>query len=238
MIRIAAIEDEPSIRCEVYEYIRQGAEADTGVNVEIKTYESAEEYLSSGKDYNLVVSDIALTGMSGLELARRIKKKNPEVYIVFLTSHTEFALDSYYIEANQYILKTDMEKRLPQLVEKTIARIKRSYEEFCWIKTNRELRKVFLKDIIYICKVKGSKYIKYITAEEVYTERVSINQIFDAIHNSAFVFADRAHILNVNHIKRMRGCSIHMDNGEEIVVNRAQFTQVKEKIMEYWRTER
>lgn len=46
MIRIAAIEDEAAIRHEVYEYIRQAAEADTEVNIEIKMYESAEEYLS------------------------------------------------------------------------------------------------------------------------------------------------------------------------------------------------
>lgn len=162
----------------------------------------------------MVITDIDLPGMSGLELGKKVKEKNPEVYLAFLTSYTEFAPDSYVIEANQYILKRDMESRLPRLVQKVIAGIKKSYEEFCWIRYNRELQKVFLKDIIYICKIKSSKYIKYI------------------------IFADRAHILNMNHIKRLRGTSIYMDNGEEITVNRVQFMQVKEKIMEYWRISR
>lgn len=238
MIKIAAIEDEAAIRHEIYGYIRQGAEADTEVNVEIRTYGSAEEYLSSEKDYDLVITDIDLPGMSGLELGKRVKKKNPEVYLAFLTSYTKFASDSYIIEANQYVLKKDMESRLPGLVEKVIARIKKSYEEFCWIRSNRELQKIFLKDIIYICKIKGSKYIKYVTAETIYTERLPINQIFDNICNNAFIFADRGHILNMNHIKRLRGTSVYMDNGDEIIVNRVQCMQIKEKIMEYWRVSR
>lgn len=156
MIRIAAIEDEAAIRHEVYEYIRQAAEVDTEVNIEIKMYESAEEYLSSAINHDMVITDIDLPGMSGLELGKKVKEKNPEVYLAFLTSYTEFAPDSYVIEANQYILKRDMESRLPRLVQKVIAGIKKSYEEFCWIRYNRGLQKVFLKDIIYICKIKST----------------------------------------------------------------------------------
>ena len=106
------------------------------------------------------------------------------------------------------------------------------------LESKNQVEKIFLKDIIYICKIKGSKYIKYVTAETIYTERLPINQIFDNICNNAFIFADRGHILNMNHIKRLRGTSVYMDNGDEIIVNRVQCMQIKEKIMEYWRVSR
>lgn len=41
--------------------------------------------------------------------------------------------------------------------------------------------------------------------------------------------------MNVNHVKRLKGNIIYMDNGEEIEVSRVQSIQVKEKIAEYWR---
>ena len=50
--------------------------------------------------------DIELgNGMTGLEFGRLLRKTYPNRGLVFLTSHTEFALESYEIEADQYILK-------------------------------------------------------------------------------------------------------------------------------------
>ena len=55
------------------------------------------------------------------------------------------------------------------------------------------------------------------------------------INYNGFIFADRAYVVNVNHVKRLKGNIIYMDNGEEIEVSRVQSIQVKEKIAEYWR---
>lgn len=236
MIRVAAIEDDEVVRQEIFENIQRSIGEDE--EIEISVFPSAEEYLASEVGYELVITDIELPGIDGMELAMRVKAKNPEVYLVFLTSYTEFAAESYIIEAYQYILKKDMEERLPCLVEKVIAEIKRSYEEFCWIANNRKAVKVLYKDILYIRKVKGSKYIEYVTAEETYTERLSINQVFDKLHSPAFILINRAYIINVYHIKRMKGTIIYMDNGEQIIIGRGQSGHVKEKIAEYWRMSR
>ena len=98
MIKIATIEDEENIRQEIVRYIKKGIGSIEGV-----VYESAERYLLVGGRYDLVISDIELPGISGLELGKRIKENNPDVYLVFLTSHSEFASESYIIEAYQYI---------------------------------------------------------------------------------------------------------------------------------------
>ena len=78
-----------------------------------------------GGRYDLVISDIELPGISGLELGKRIKENNPDVYLVFLTSHSEFASESYIIEAYQYILKKDIEERLSPLIERVVHEIKK-----------------------------------------------------------------------------------------------------------------
>lgn len=96
MIKIATIEDEENIRQEIVRYIKKGIGSIEGVEVDV--YESAERYLLVGGRYDLVISDIELPGISGLELGKRIKENNPDVYLVFLTSHSEFASESYIIE--------------------------------------------------------------------------------------------------------------------------------------------
>lgn len=234
MIKIAAIEDEETIRQEIVQYIRKGINNIERASVDV--YGSAESYLLDGKNYDVVISDIELPGISGLELGKKIKENNPEVYLVFLTAHSEFASESYIIEAYQYILKRDIEERLSPLVAKIVREIKESYEEFRWIGTNQEKTKIYYKDIVCIQKIKGSKYAEYITENGKYMERLSMNQILEQIHSNTFILVDRGHVVNVNHIVRVRGNVIQMDNGEEITVSRVQITQVKEKIAEYWRS--
>lgn len=190
----------------------------------------------AGERYDLVISDIELPGISGLELGKRIKGSNSDVYLVFLTSHSEFASESYIIEAYQYILKKDIEERLSPLVEKAVREIKKGYEEYRWVGTSQNKIKIAYKDIVCIQKIKGSKYAEYITENGKYMERLSMNQILEQIHSNAFVVADRGHTVNVNHIVRVRGNVIQMDNGEEITVSRVQSSQVKEKITAYWRS--
>lgn len=222
MIKIATIEDEENIRQEIVRYIKKGIGSIEGVEVDV--YESAERYLLVGGRYDLVISDIELPGISGLELGKRIKENNPDVYLVFLTSHSEFASESYIIEAYQYILKKDIEERLSPLIERVVHEIKKDYEEYRWVGTNQRKIKIYHKDIVCIQKIKGSKYAEYITENGKYMERLSMNQILEQIHSNAFILVDRGHAVNVNHIVRVRGNVIQMDNGEEITVSRVEFT--------------
>ena len=233
MIRIATIEDEKVVQEEICQAIT--SVIDHKEEIEVDSYFSAEDYFLAAKDYELVITDIELPGISGLELGKKVRQMNPEVYLVFLTAYSEFASESYNIEAYQYILKKDMQERLPALIDKVATRIKKGNSEFFWIGNSRDLKKIYYKEIIYIKKIKGSKYAEYVTADGMYTARLSLNQVFEKINYNGFILADRAHVVNVNHVKRLRGNTIYMDNGEEIEVSRVQSLQVKEKIAEYWR---
>ena len=149
MIKIATIEDEENIRQEIVRYIKKGIGSIEGVEVDV--YESTERYLLVGGRYDLVISDIELPGISGLELGKRIKENNPDVYLVFLTSHSEFASESYIIEAYQYILKKDIEERLSPLIERVVHEIKKTMKNIGGLALTREKLKYTIK-ILYVFK--------------------------------------------------------------------------------------
>ena len=204
-------------------------------DITTEIYKTAEEFLEVKKRYDVVISDIDLPGKSGIDLGRILKAEQKDICLVFLTSYAEFAVDSYVLEAYQYILKKDIEERLSPLIERVVHEIKKDYEEYRWVGTNQRKIKIYHKDIVCIQKIKGSKYAEYITENGKYMERLSMNQILEQIHSNAFILVDRGHAVNVNHIVRVRGNVIQMDNGEEITVSRVQSSQVKEKITAYWR---
>ena len=120
------------------------------------------------------------------------------------------------------------------LVDKVIAKIEKEYTEFCWIGNYRDFKKLYYRDIIYVKKLKGTKYTEYVTNQGKYTERISLNHVFSELSKRGFILADRAYVVNINHVQRMRRNIIYMDNGEEIKVNRAHDMEIKEKIAECW----
>ena len=233
MIKIATIEDEENIRQEIVRYIKKGIGSIEGVEVDV--YESAERYLLVGGRYDLVISDIELPGISGLELGKRIKETNPDVYLVFLTSHSEFASESYIIEAYQYILKQDLEFRLPGVAEQLIEKLQKQKKEFCIIKDGTEQVKLLYKDILYLYKSKGTKYVNYVTTQGVVRERTSLENALKMLNSRQFLLVERGYAVNIKQICRVSGDTIYLEKGYEVPVSKARLAEVKREINLYWR---
>ncbi len=236
VIKIAVVEDEEWTRTEVCRSLeRETAGAE---DVQIDVFYTAEEFLDARDFYEVIISDIKLPGISGLELGEREKEKHPDVYLVFLTSYSEFAAESYLIEAYQYILKQNMDERLLPVMRRILVEIRKSKREFLWIGTGQNGRKIYYKDIILIQKLKGSKYSEIVTAEGDFKERLSLNEILRELHNDMFIMTDRGHVVNIDHIQQLKDNTIYMTRGDEIAISRSKTVRVKEQITAYWRGKR
>ena len=58
-----------------------------------------------------------MPGINGLELAQKIRLKYLKPYLVFITSHMEYSVEGYEYNAYRYILKENMEEKLPPALE-------------------------------------------------------------------------------------------------------------------------
>ena len=84
-----------------FEHTNVFSSTDEVENLFIETFESAEEFLKNfkAKEYDLLVFDICLKKMNGVEAARAVRKKDEDVALVFLTSSRDFLLDGYGVFA-------------------------------------------------------------------------------------------------------------------------------------------
>ena len=188
MIRIAVIEDDMTIRKMVCEKVREYT--DTNSVVVIDDFESAEAFLpnlESNERYHIVFSDIEMPGMDGLNLGLRLKRKWPNAYLVYLTNHSKFAAKSYYVEAYQYILKNELDKRLPKIMGRLIEKVERDLKKFIVVDCAFEPKKLHYSDIICIRKTKGSKYVEYCTINECIRERTPLGNVLERVDSPEFI---------------------------------------------------
>ena len=234
MIKIAIVDDEKNALDLIHTYVER--ELLPSDEAEIFTFTKADdllERLEDGLEIDIVIADVEMPGMNGIELGRRINALQRSIYLIFITAYANYAAESYTIEAYQYILKNDMDKRFSMIFRRLMERVKREKRQYKMIGTPTNKETVYYRDIVYITKAKGAKYVRYITVNGEYTERISLNQAREELESREFLQIERGYIININHIAAIHGNCVYMDNGEQVVISRARLKKVREEINLY-----
>lgn len=205
-------------------------------DVSVIGYGRPEEFLEEIKKQkcHILISDIDMPGMSGLEAAKRAKEINPRVFIVFVTAHMEYAIDGYRMEAFQYVLKSELAGRLPGILQKLSDMLEKDRKDYCFIGTKSSKKKVLYDDIIWIKKEKNAKYVTYILENECCTERESLEGAVKKLDNGAFMIVERGCAVNLRHVMRITDCTLHLSNQDDVVISRARIAGVKERLHRLW----
>ena len=127
MFRIVICEDEISQREKLKEYIQKIFD-DNKEKVEITEFESAEDLLSDNivlKEVDIFILDIKLNGLSGMDLAKLIRKEDDRSEIIFVTSLVEYIQEGYTVRAYRYLLKPIEYEELKKHLLNCISDIKR-----------------------------------------------------------------------------------------------------------------
>lgn len=237
MIRIAIVDDNVQMQEIINNHITNIISNRN--DIEVKLFLDADSFLEDVRkqDYDILFSVIQMDKMSGLELGKEIRKMQPEMYIVFITAYTEYAAESYTIEAYQYILKSDLDYRLPRVVNQLINKIDNRNMQYRMIGTGSNKEKIYYKDIIYIYKIKASKYVAYVTNTEEKRERITLEQLCSELQSKEFVMVDRGFIVNLEHICKISGNVIYLDGDNQIKISRTKIADVKRAMSQYWRAQ-
>ena len=223
MIKIAIVDDEEQTREQILRTLKENIQKQH--EVEIKLYASGESFfeeIQKGETADILFTDIQMQQLDGVELGKLVRRLCPDMYIVFITSYEEYAAESYRIEAYQYILKQDLEFRLPGVAEQLI-------------KDGTEQVKLLYKDILYLYKSKGAKYVNYVTTQGVVRERTSLENALKMLNSRQFLLVERGYAVNIKQICRVSGDTIYLEKGYEVPVSKARLAEVKREINLYWR---
>ena len=99
MIRVAIVEDEAEIREQLMGYVQRYTRQ-YGTAFEVKTFADGLEILEDYRPaYDLILLDIEMKHLDGMETARRIRELDPDVMLVFITNMAQYAIKGYAVEA-------------------------------------------------------------------------------------------------------------------------------------------
>jgi len=192
------------------------------------SFQSATELLASmdSRDYDLLLLDVLMPGLSGMQAAREIRERNSRIEIVFLTSSPEFAVESYSVRAHYYILKPATEEKLFPILDRLMADFKRP-EDALHIKTQSNVFSLPYRKIEYI-EVCAKKLYFYLTDGGVREVSGSLADFERALlKRPGFIKAHRSYIVNLQWVQELRQGELVTLTGQRVPVARTAYLHVR-----------
>ena len=202
MIRIAVCDDENVIVNQIEHIISEVCKRES-IPVNIDVFYSGRELkrqVTSGTKYDIIFLDIQMSGITGIEFAHNISKRT---LVIFTTAYTEYALDSYEVDAIDYLIKPVDPERFHKAVNKAIAyhslllkeekeNIEAGNTEYFFVKSERRYFKINYKDILFIEGLKD--YVIIQLDEQRVITRMNLKNIFELLPKHDFLRVNKSYM--------------------------------------------
>lgn len=204
----------------------------SGHACEIRAFSSGEEFLfeyEQDKAYDILLLDVEMQGMSGIEIARRIRRDNNRAEIIFVTSHFEFMGEGYEVDALHYLAKPVSEEKLMSVLSRAADKL--AAEPLSVVITcEGETVKLYETDILYVESF--LHYISIHTNEREYKIKENISCFEDRLSDDFFRI-HRSYLASLKHITKISRASVSIEGKKDLPLARGKYDAVNRAFVEH-----
>ncbi len=227
-MRIAVCEDERIFRKQLVSYLEKVI---TSLDVIIEEYESGERLLEAyekKKRYDVIFLDIEMKQLDGIQTAKKIRTYGQDEAIVFLTSHTEFALDGYEVNALRFLEKPVKEEKLRETIQ-TIQGLYKETKSMLLHSKEGEYR-IAPERMLYVESVGNDLYL-YMEDGKEYKVRKNLKDFYAEVDQRMFFQCHRSYLINLTHVSSYHTKEVVLKDGTSIPVSRGKATALRDRLM-------
>lgn len=177
--------------------------------------------------YQIMFLDIDMAERSGMDIARRVRELHLETIIIFVTNYPQFSLEGYEVRAFRYLLKQEMEQKLPGYFHDALAEISHGDKglKFSW---KGEAYYVPYRDILYLGSDQRVIYLYTVKplrgGDHFYGK---MEELARKLEPEGFLRIQKSYLVNMAHIKKLNYDCVILSNGKELSVSRKGYSQIK-----------
>ena len=230
-LKIAICDDQESPRAFLTEKVTNWAKKNRHM-AELRQYTDAQAFLfdyAEEKDFDILLLDIEMPGMNGIELAKSVRRENTTVQIVFITGYYEYFSDGFDVSALHYLLKPADERKLAAVLDKAAENLAYRQRSVLLSTAEGEI-KVALADILYI--ESENVYIILHTAHGDYRTRMALGKFSEQL-DETFFKVHRSFIVGLKYIKKITRTEVTMTNGDTVPISRGLYDEVHTALIKY-----
>ena len=228
-LQIAICEDNREERLRLLEMIMQSPEES-----DVAAFESAEDLLKAfypGR-YDLILFDIYMTGMTGIEALEQIRQSDARVTAAIATTSQDFALESYRLHADRYLEKPVAESEIRELLE-VVTRKKESEPHYECESAEGRIRIPF--DRIPFVEQRGKYLILHVENGQEQMIRGKLDEEESSFPDRSFYRCHKSYLVNLSKIRSIDRelLTFVMEDGQHVHIARRGFFAAKRAYEQY-----
>lgn len=234
MIRVVIVEDCAFDAERITNYFKK-LQSESGIQFNIVLFHTAEEFL---KNYisicDIVLMDIEMPGIDGMEAAKRLRAVNDGVAIIFVTNMASWAVRGYEVKATDFLVKPVSYTVFKETLIHVIKLRQRYMGEAVSIKTVGGTIRLFVSKIRYV-EVSLHKIFIH-TDENTIELSGSMNAYSKKFEPYGFLRCNNCYLINPRHIRKVEGDTIIVDD-EQLAISRPRKKAFLTALSEYFAAE-
>jgi two-component system response regulator LytT len=218
MYRIVICDDDPQLCASLQDYLeKMGRES--GQSWRISVFYSGEELLAAwSDDTDILLLDIQMGAVSGMDVARQLRTKSKHVCIIFITAMTQYAVEGYEVHAFGFLKKPVGYERFRHVMEEALHVAAARADRVFSLRRGAEIKQISAGEILYI-EACGHE-IRVVTEKETLLAGSSLSEFEEQLQGRGFFRCHKGYLIHFAYIKKIDQRSVTMTNGEEIPLSK------------------
>jgi DNA-binding LytR/AlgR family response regulator len=204
--------------------------------VKVNAFSSGDDllcFIDKHGGFDVLILDIIMPGMNGIELASEIRRKHDNCKIIFLTSSPEFAVDSYKVNAFYYLLKSHIDPDLCFLLSRAYNEMKDESGSSIIVKEKGKFTRIQIQKIKYLESINHTVNFHLRSGETVccYSTMNDYNDVL--LPDNRFVSCHKSFIVNMDYVISISSKSFILEGDVFVPISRQAHQQVKAAYFDY-----
>lgn len=205
-MRIAICDDEPLCRTQVFQLTKEYAAQSNNKDISFVQFSTADALLESARKlggFDIYILDILMPGINGIQLGQQLREFGYDGKIIYLTSSTEFAIDSYKVKAFHYILKPIQKELFFSVLDEALESVAYKKNKSLIVKTKENSVRLSYDSIMY-AELSRRTILYHLTNGKT-VESTSIRTTFseavqELVRDERFTLCGASMVVNLHHI--------------------------------------
>lgn len=238
MYRIALCDDEPNELNKTRAMLDCYRASHPDYPFEVQEFPSMATLLfdiDSPVAFDLLLLDIYMPGQTGMEGAKELRERGFDGSIIFLTTSKEHGIDAFGVEATQYLVKPVEENRFHTVLDKIFKKIAEERRRFIALRTENEIRRVAVRDIVY-CETQDHSPCINLSDGELLRSRMKLTELLEMVSEfEDFVPVGSIYIVNLGYVDALTAKEMTLTTGKVIYLPRGSYRALKEQYFKFYR---
>ena len=233
MLSIAVCDDEKNI-CDYLKGAIMDLLAEADLDGRVTVFSDGEPlaaaYETGSADFDLILLDVTMKNCDGLTAAKRIREKDRDVMIVFVTASAEYVFSGYEVRAFRYLLKPELVNGFAGVFRECLRELTKSGEMRFSFQTGAETKSIPAKDILYFESDRRKVNIRCAGGRE-FSFYEKLDNVENTLKKHDFVRCHQSFLVNARKIESVRQGEVRLTDGSVIPVSKHRAKETNEAFL-------